>query len=263
MASKKPGARQPLSRARPRAVSKPGLSVAQPRSLSALKKKLSATTPARNIVRRKRRPPADPATVYERLTREYPRAQCALVHDSPYQLIVATILSAQCTDARVNLVTPRLFATYPRASDLADADPTELEQIIQSTGFFRNKSRSLIGMASAVVAEHQGEIPDSMEELFQLPGVGRKTANVVLGNAFGINEGVVVDTHVGRLSARLGFSRHSDPVKIEQDLIRRFPRDSWTILAHLLISHGRAICVARRPRCEECVLSDICPSSLV
>ena len=177
MANKKPGARQPLSRARPRAVSKPGLSVAQPRSLSALKKKLSATTPARNIVRRKRRPPADPATVYERLTREYPRAQCALVHDSPYQLIVATILSAQCTDARVNLVTPRLFATYPRASDLADADPTELEQIIQSTGFFRNKSRSLIGMASAVVAEHQGEIPDSMEELFQLPGVGRAAAH--------------------------------------------------------------------------------------
>jgi len=156
-----------------------------------------------------------------------------------------------------------LFAIYPRASDLADADQSELEKVIQSTGFFRNKSKSLIGMASAVVEEHHGEIPDTMEKLFQLPGVGRKTANVVLGNAFGINEGVVVDTHVGRLSARLGFSRHSDPVKIEQDLICLFPREKWTMLAHLLISHGRAICVARRPRCEECVLSDICPSSLV
>ncbi|MDQ3518462.1 MAG: endonuclease III [Gemmatimonadota bacterium] len=262
MANKKPGARQPLSRARPRAVSKRGLSAVLTKSPSAAKKR-SVTGPARNVVRRKRRPPADPATVYQRLSEEYPRAQCALVHESPYQLIVATILSAQCTDARVNLVTPNLFAIYPRASDLADADQSELEKVIQSTGFFRNKSKSLIGMASAVVEEHQGEIPDTMEKLFQLPGVGRKTANVVLGNAFGINEGVVVDTHVGRLSARLGFSRHSDPVKIEQDLICLFPREKWTMLAHLLISHGRAICVARRPRCEECVLSDICPSSLV
>ncbi|MBC7790880.1 MAG: endonuclease III [Anaerolineae bacterium] len=214
-------------------------------------------------MRRRRRAPADAATVYQRLSREYPDAQCALVHESPYQLIVATILSAQCTDARVNMVTPTLFATYPNARELAAAEQSELEGIIQSTGFFRNKSRSLIGMANAVVDEHEGEIPDSMEELVQLPGVGRKTANVVLGNAFGINEGVVVDTHVGRLSARLGFSRHADPVKIEQDLARLFPREKWTMLAHLLIFHGRAICVARRPRCEECLLSDICPSSLV
>lgn len=262
MANRKPGARQPLARARPHAVAKRGPRLTVPKSLAAGRDR-SAPAREKKIGRPRRRPPADAATVYGRLTREYPDARCALAHESPYQLIVATILSAQCTDARVNLVTPTLFATYPQARDLASAEQSELEGIIQSTGFFRNKSRNLIGMASAVVKDHQGEIPDSMEKLFELPGVGRKTANVVLGNAFGVNEGVVVDTHVARLSGRLGFSRHADPVKIEQDLMRLFPRQNWTMLAHLLIAHGRAICVARRPRCEECVLADICPSSLV
>ena len=202
-------------------------------------------------------------TILARLKQEYPDARCALDHGDAYQMLVATILSAQCTDARVNLVTPAFFARYPSPEALARADRAEVEDLIRSTGFFRNKTRSLIGMAQALIADHRGEVPRTMEELRVLPGVGRKTANVVLGNAFGINEGVTVDTHVTRLSRLLGLTRHDDPVKIEQDLMQLFPREEWALLSHLLIFHGRQVCIARRPRCPECVLADLCPSAAV
>jgi endonuclease-3 len=201
--------------------------------------------------------------VYARLSRTYPDAHCALDYQTPLQLLIATILSAQCTDKRVNMVTPTLFARYPTARALAEARMEDVEEIIKSTGFFRNKAKSIVGMANAVVDAHGGEVPSAMETLVGLPGVGRKTANVVLGNAFAQNEGVVVDTHVARVSARLGLTRETDPVKIEQDLMKLFPREQWTMLAHLLIEHGRQICIARTPRCEVCPLNDICPSSRV
>lgn len=202
-------------------------------------------------------------TILSRLEAEYPGAQCALNHADAYQLLVATILSAQCTDARVNQVTPEFFARYPEPEDLARAEQPEVEELIRPTGFFRNKARSLIGMARALVADHAGVVPRTMAELQDLPGVGRKTANVVLGNAYGINEGVTVDTHVTRLSRLLGLTRHDEPVRIEQDLMRLFPREEWALVSHLLIFHGRQVCVARRPRCPECVVADLCPSAAV
>jgi endonuclease-3 len=214
-------------------------------------------------VRRLAPPAARAPEIYKRLHAAYPDATCALDHRNPYELLVATILSAQCTDKRVNMVTPTLFAKYPDPAALAAAKPQALEEIIKSTGFFRAKTKSLLGMSAAVTEQHGGRIPSSMDELVQLPGVGRKTANVVLGNAFGLDEGVVVDTHVARLSQLLGLSKAAEPAKIEQDLMALFPRDQWTLLAHLLISHGRAVCIARRPRCEHCVVSDLCPSSRV
>ena len=203
------------------------------------------------------------STIYQRLSAAYPDAHCALDFTNPYQLLVATILSAQCTDKRVNMVTPVLFERYPTPADLAAAKTEELEGIIKSTGFFRNKAKSLIGMATAVAEQHGGVIPDEMDPLVKLPGVGRKTANVILGNAFNKNEGVVVDTHVSRLSHRLGLTKETDAVKIEQDLMPLFPREQWTMLSHLLIEHGRQVCDAKRPKCEICTLNDICPSSLV
>jgi endonuclease-3 len=206
---------------------------------------------------------AHAAEVFERLKRAHPDAHIELDYETPLQLLMATILSAQCTDKRVNMVTPLLFKTYPTAQSLADAQPEKLEELIRSTGFFRNKTKSLIGLGKALVERHNGEVPDSMEALVKLPGVGRKTANVVLGNAFSKNEGVVVDTHVGRLSLRLGLTKQTDPVKVEQDLMALFPRDDWAMLAHLLIFHGRRICHARVPKCEKCVLSEICPSSRI
>ena len=199
--------------------------------------------------------------IYGILYRQHPDAHCELDHQGPYQLLVATILSAQCTDKRVNMVTPALFQAYPNAEALAAARQEDVEELIRSTGFFRSKAKSLIGMATAVVERHGGEIPSTMEELVKLQGVGRKTANVVLGNAFNINDGVVVDTHVGRIAARLGFTRETDPVKIEQDLMKLFPRERWTMLSHLMILHGRRICVARRPKCEVCPLVKLCPSA--
>ena len=199
--------------------------------------------------------------ILDRLKHAYPDARCALDHRNAFELLVATILSAQTTDVRVNLVTPRLFSRYPNAAALARARQTEVEAIIKSTGFFRNKARSIIGMAQAVVADHGGKVPATMAELLTLPGVGRKTANVVLGNAFGLNEGVVVDTHVARLSKLLGLTRQTDPAKIEQALTKLFPRDDWALLSHLLIFHGRRVCIARRPKCGECVLADLCPSA--
>jgi endonuclease-3 len=201
--------------------------------------------------------------VFSRLVRAHPDAHCELDYKTPLQLLVATILSAQCTDKRVNIVTPLLFRTFPTAQSLADAPPEKVEEIIKSTGFFRNKTKSLIGLGKALVERHEGEVPDSMDALVKLPGVGRKTANVVLGNAFRKNEGIVVDTHVARVSFRLGLTREKDPVRIEQDLMALFPREDWALLSHLLIFHGRRICEARRPKCEICVLNEICPSSTV
>jgi endonuclease-3 len=198
-----------------------------------------------------------------RLKREYPDATCALHHSNALELAVATILSAQCTDARVNLVTPHLFAKYRTAGDYAAADPRVLEKEIQSTGFFRNKTKSIIGMAQALVERHGGAVPQTMAELTALPGIGRKTANVILGTWFGKNEGVVVDTHVQRLTRLLGLTKQTDPVKIEQELMDIVPREDWTWLSHTLIQHGRLVCIARRPRCAECVLNRLCPSSLV
>jgi endonuclease-3 len=203
------------------------------------------------------------AAIFEILEKEYPRARTALDHGDPFELAVATILSAQCTDERVNLVTPDLFERYPDASALAKASQGELESLIHSTGFFRHKAKNLIGMAEAVEREHGGELPRTLKGLTNLPGIGRKTANVILGNAFGIDEGVVVDTHVKRLSGRLRFSRETSPDKIELDLMEVFPRERWTPLSHLLIFHGRGPCPARKPRCAECVVAHLCPSSSV
>jgi endonuclease-3 len=202
------------------------------------------------------------AEIVRRLRAEYPDARCSLDHENAYQLLVATILSAQCTDERVNQVTPALFARYPTAEDLAAARQEELEELIRSTGFYRSKAKSLLGMANALVERHGGQVPDTMDALVELPGVGRKTANVVLGNAFGKAEGVVVDTHVTRLSNRLGLTRHKDPVKIEADLMELVPREDWTDLAHLFIYHGRAVCKAPKPRCGACVVADLCPSAV-
>jgi endonuclease-3 len=201
--------------------------------------------------------------VFARLKGAHPDAHCELDHETPLQLLMATILSAQCTDKRVNMVTPALFKTFPTAKALADAPPEQLEEMIKSTGFFRNKTRSLIGLGKALVERHNGVVPDSMETLVKLPGVGRKTANVILGNAFRKNEGVVVDTHVGRLSLRLGLTREKDPVKVEQELMPLIPQEDWAMLAHVLIFHGRRVCDARAPKCEICVLNEICPSSTV
>jgi endonuclease-3 len=213
--------------------------------------------------RRVKATPELAALYYDRLTEAYPDAHCALDHRDTFELLAATILSAQCTDARVNMVTPSLFARYPTASELAGAEQEDVEEIIRSTGFFRSKAKSLIGMARALVERHGGEVPRTMDELTALPGVGRKTANVILGNAFGLDEGVVVDTHVARLSHRLGLVTGDDPVKIERKLMKLLPRERWTMLSHLLIEHGRRVCDARKPRCWECVLADTCPSSTV
>ncbi len=198
-----------------------------------------------------------------RLERAYPNATCALDHHSALELLVATILSAQCTDARVNKVTPVLFAKYRTPGEYASADPKVFEREIQSTGFFRNKTKSILGMAQALVERHGGNVPDTMEELVELPGVGRKTANVILGTWFGKNEGVVVDTHVHRITRLLKLTRQDDAVKIERDLMALVSRGKWSVFSHMVILHGRTVCIARRPRCDVCVLSDLCPSSRV
>ncbi len=191
----------------------------------------------------------------------YPQATRELVHDDAFQLLVATILSAQCTDKRVNMVTPALFARWPDAHALAQAEPAELEEVIRSTGFYRNKAKNLLGMARVLVEKHGGQVPRTMEELLELPGVARKTANVVLGTAYGIPSGVVVDTHVARLSGRLGLTKEKDPVKIERDLMKELPRAEWIDFSHRLIWHGRRVCDARRPRCVDCLLLPVCPGA--
>jgi endonuclease-3 len=197
--------------------------------------------------------------VYRKLAKQYPDATRALLHRNPYQLLVATILSAQCTDERVNMTTPTLFEKYPDPQALAASRPADVEKIIKSCGFYRNKTKSIRGAAQAIVDEHDGEVPQTMDELLKLPGVARKTANVVLGNAFDTNVGVVVDTHVKRLSNRLGFTDQKTPEKIEQDLMPLFPKKNWTMLSHLLIFHGRATCKARKPDCDNCVVNKDCP----
>ena len=193
------------------------------------------------------------------LKQSYPEAHCSLQHKNPLELLVATILSAQCTDERVNIVTRELFRKYPSASAYAQALQEQLEQDIRSTGFYRNKAKNIRAMAGDLVAKHHGKVPAEMEQLVQLAGGGRKTANVVLGNAFGKNEGIVVDTHVGRLAGRLGLTKQSDPEKIEQELMPLFPREDWALLAHLLIAHGRKVCMARKPDCVNCPLGKNCP----
>lgn len=199
--------------------------------------------------------------VLGRLKAETPDATTELRWNNPLELLVATILSAQTTDVRVNGVTEKLFDKYHTVKDYAEADPEELEEVIRPTGFFRNKARSLQGMARALLKDHDGEVPRAMLGLIALPGVGRKTANVVLGNAFSVDEGVVVDTHVRRLSNRLGLSAEKNPEKVERDLMQVVPREDWTVFSHLLILHGRRVCKARKPDCPACVLKDICPSA--
>jgi len=199
--------------------------------------------------------------LHDKLLALYPDAHCALDYKNAYELLAATILSAQCTDERVNLTTPALFAKYPSPFELAEAQQEDVEKIVKSCGFYRNKAKNLIGMGMALVEDHQGEVPKTIEELIALPGAARKTANVVLGNAYGINEGMVVDTHIGRLSVRLGFTEHDskNAIKIERDLMALFPRDTWTMLAHLFIAHGRAVCKAQRPACDQCPIKRSCP----
>ena len=188
----------------------------------------------------------------------YPGATCALAHRSPWELLVATILSAQCTDKRVNMVTPGLFEKYPAPADFAAVRPEVLAQDIRSTGFFNNKAKSIVGAARRIIAEFGGSVPKTMDELLTVPGAARKTANVVLGTAYGIAVGVVVDTHVSRIAVRLDLTAHTDPVKVEQDLMRIIPQAHWISFAHQIILHGRALCVARNPRCAECALNDLC-----
>jgi endonuclease-3 len=207
--------------------------------------------------------PEQVEAIIAELKRLYPQATCTLNYSNPLELLIATQLSAQCTDERVNLVTARLFQKYRTVEDFAQVSLPELEQDIRSTGFYRNKAKNIRGTCQRLITMYGSEVPRTMEELLTLPGVARKTANVVLGNAFGIVEGFVVDTHVGRLSRRLGWTTNTDPVKVEQDLMRIIPRSDWLDLSHLLIFHGRSICDARRPLCEQCTLSRLCPSSLV
>lgn len=199
------------------------------------------------------------APLIQRLAQKYPRPECALHHANPFQLLVATILSAQCTDERVNQVTPALFDRFPTPADMAQADPGTLEELVRPTGFFRNKARHIRECSRQLVERHGGEIPRTMEELLELPGVARKTANVVLGNAFGIISGIVVDTHVRRVGFRLGLTESDQPGKIEEDLCRQIPRENWIDFSHWLIFHGRETCMARKPSCGNCLLADLCP----
>lgn len=196
-----------------------------------------------------------------RLPKIYPDAHCELIHSNPLELLVATILSAQCTDKRVNIVTRDLFQRCKSAQDYADISQEELESIVRSTGFYRNKAKNIRAMGQTLVERHGGEVPSTLDELAAIPGAGRKTANVVLGNAFSKNEGVVVDTHVSRLSQRLGLTKFSDPIRIERDLMKLFPQKSWADLSHWLIFHGRRRCPARKPDCPNCELRDLCPSA--
>jgi endonuclease III len=205
--------------------------------------------------------PARVRTILQKLDESYPTATCALEHEDPFQLLISTILSAQCTDERVNQVTATLFPKYTNPKAFADANPKELEQDIRPTGFFRNKTKSIMGASKKIVEEFHGEVPRTMEELLTLPGVARKTANVVLGSAFGIASGVVVDTHVLRLSGRLDLSKNSDPKKVEQDLIQIIPQERWILFSHQLIWHGRRVCQARKPKCDLCNLEPLCYSA--
>ena len=266
------GARQPLSMKKPgKTATSASVAARAHDATSALARKSSRSKSAGQkpsqkapTVAKSPRSKADKqaiaAIVLERLMAEYPDANCELDHRNAFELLGATILSAQCTDVRVNMVTPVLFARYPDAASLAEAESADVEAIVRTTGFFRAKTKSLVGMARALTETHHGEVPRSLAELVPLPGVGRKTANVILGNAFGINEGIVVDTHVQRLARRLGLTREPDPVGIEKALMPLFPRERWARLSHLLIWHGRRRCFARKPDCGGCAVADVCPS---
>jgi endonuclease-3 len=239
-------------------VPKPSLSKTVKR---AAKKVLAAVTPAakkktRAAPRRKMAPPVE---TLQRLRTMHPDAHCELLHDGPFQLLVATVLSAQTTDVNVNKATPKLFARFPDARALAAMDPKDVEPYVATLGFFRQKAKSIVGLSQKLVELHGGEVPRTMAELVKLPGVGRKTANVVLGVIWNAPDGVVVDTHVARISQRLGWTRNGDPVRIEQDLVRIIPQDHWDETSHLLIFHGRRICLARKPNCDGCALADVCP----
>lgn len=207
------------------------------------------------------KPPAETAEVIKRLEKEYPGASIALRQSNPLELLVATILSAQATDVGVNKVTPGLFAKYRTAADYANADREQFEGEIRPTGFYRNKAKNIINAARMLLDNFGGQVPRTMDELVTLPGVARKTANIVLYNAYGVVDGIAVDTHVGRLAQRLGLSAHKDPVKIERDLMKQVPRQKWGRFSNLLIDHGRAVCAARKPKCASCLLNDICPSA--
>lgn len=230
---------------------------------SSQRPKHASARPATRVVRSGASRATDPARVsaiLQKLDEAYPNVTCALHHKTPFQLLISTILSAQCTDVRVNQVTETLFPKYPNPKAFAYANPKELEQDIRPTGFFRNKTKSIMGASKKILGEFHGEIPKTMEELLTLPGVARKTANVVLGTAFGIASGIVVDTHVQRLSGRLDLSKNTDPKKIEQDLIQLIPQEKWILFSHQLIWHGRKVCQARKPKCVECNLEPLCYS---
>jgi len=231
-----------------------------PRTGKSARPHISPAAP-KNAARRNTYTPTAPARIQEilqRLNKLYPDVTCALHHQSAWELLVATILSAQSTDVRVNMVTPELFRKYPTVKDFAALTPEQLQPDIRSTGFFRNKSKSVVGAAKKIVADFGGQVPDQMDQLLTLPGVARKTANVVLGTWFKQDEGVVVDTHVQRISRRLELTRNDDPKKIEQDLMRIIPREKWTLFSHQIIWHGRKLCIARRPKCADCPLENIC-----
>jgi endonuclease-3 len=229
---------------------------------------MSMVKAARAVKKTRKQPPARPRTaadrhkrvaaILRRLDKDYPNATCALQHRNEWELLVATILSAQCTDVRVNIVTPGLFQKYPTVADMAAASQAELEQEIKTTGFFRNKSKSLIGAAKKTLSDFSGKVPSEMDDILSLPGVARKTANVVLGTWFGKATGVVVDTHVQRIARRLDLTKSDDPKIIEQDLMKALPQDRWVLFSHQIIHHGRKVCIARKPRCAECGLEELC-----
>lgn len=223
----------------------------------------AARTPKRAASRKRTKPAIPLPVIRERLFALYPDAYCELDHRNAFELLIATILSAQCTDQRVNMTTPALFRRFPTPQAMAAAETGEIETLIKSTGFFRNKAKSILGAARRIVTEYGGRVPDTMEELLTLPGVARKTASVVLGNAFGKNEGIAVDTHVMRLTQRWGVTRETDPKKIERELMTRLPREEWTAFSHRTIFHGRRVCDAKKPDCGACTLADLCPSATV
>ena len=229
---------------------------------SALRKAPAAAKPKAPLPKKSAKASSEGArALFARLSAHHADAHCELDHDGPFQLVIATVLSAQSTDVMVNKVTPGLFRRWPTPRALAASDTAEVEQALGRLGMFRQKARNIVGLAKRLVERHRGRVPQTLAELVELPGVGRKTANVVLGVAFGTPEGVVVDTHVQRLSQRLGFSRHDEPLEIEQDLMRLFPREHWDRLSHVLIFHGRRICTAAKPACAACPVQDVCPSA--
>ncbi len=223
---------------------------------------MSKAITLKKVLKQKPDPKKDISKIIEILRKTYPDAECSLDFEDPFQLLISTILSAQCTDERVNKVTPALFKKFPTPQKMSKANLPELEQLIRSTGFYKNKAKSILESSKILVEKFNSQMPKTIEELTSLKGVGRKTANVVLGSAFGINAGVVVDTHAGRLSRRIGFTKQTDPVKVEQDLMKIVPQKDWTLFSHLLVFHGRARCPARKPDCEHCEIKNLCPKIL-